>query len=262
MPRSLSAGRRPAPLLVAAVVGLWAAGRPAPARADGLKLGISMEGMRYATPDGQDVDLFYMALTARVSRGRAALTFSVPFVGISGGSVAVEDETFAVTSGNKQPRFGLGDMAAGLDYNIIQNRERMFIVTLSTSLRIPTASTALSIGSGEYLLGAGISAVYGITRQLLAFADVREGWVGILTPAAQRIQSAELGAIYWLTDKFGVSMSVVGADYAGLVPPSLELNVGISFELLPGFMVNTGGIGGLVGSAPQEGITFGFGFEI
>jgi hypothetical protein len=233
------------------------------ARADGLRISESVSGMEYALPDdGQKVDLLVMSTTVRVSRGRAGLSFTVPEVWLSGGSIALADETYAIAQGPKGSRFGLGDMSGELDYNLIQNREHMFILTASTTLQFPTASTALDIGTGEYLWGVGLSAAYGITRKLIAFADVREGWVAVLTPLASRLESADLGAIYWLTDKFGVSTSLLGADYAGRAPPSLELNAGVSMELFPGFMVNLGGIGGLAGSAPQFGITLGFGFEI
>jgi hypothetical protein len=219
--------------------------------------------MEYATPDSREtVDLLVLATTVRVSRGRAGLSFTVPEIGITGGSIAIADQTFAITNGPKGARFGLGDMSTELDYNLIQNREHMFILTLSTTLQFPTASTALAIGTGVYLWGVGLSAAYGITRQLIAFADVREAWVAVLTPIAFRIQSADLGAIYWLTEKFGVTAGLLGADYAGAVPPSLEFNAGVNMELLPGFMLNLGGIGGLIGSAPRFGLSLGFGIEL
>jgi hypothetical protein len=253
-------GLHPSLLAALLLAGITMSGRLA--QADGLHVSESVSGMEYATPEGQKVDLLVLATTARVSRGRAGLSFTVPEVWISGGSIALADETYAITNGPRSSRFGLGDMQGQLDYNIIQNREHMFILTASTTLQFPTASTALAIGTGEYVWGVGLSAAYGITRKLIAFADAREGWVAVLTPLAERIQSADLGAVYWLTDKFGVNASLLGADYAGRVPPSLELNAGVSAELFPGFMANLGGIGGLAGSAPQFGLAAGFGFEI
>jgi hypothetical protein len=243
---------------------LTVSGSSRSAFADGLRITEDFSALEYATSEGGHATLLIEETTVRVARGRAALSLEIPVVGIYGGQVALADEQYAVvgTGSSKQPRWGLGDMAAGLDYNIIQNRERMFIVTLSSQLRFPTSPTVLGLGNGEYLLVFGLSAVYGITHQLLAFADVREGWVGILTPIGQHLQTAELGGIYWLTDRLGISSSLVGADYAGRVPASLQLNAGLSFEMLPGVMTSLGGIGGLVGSAPQVGGTVGFSFEI
>jgi hypothetical protein len=236
---------------------------PGLAFADGLRLGESVSVLQYGIPDkNEHVSLLVLATTARVSRGRAGLSLSVPMVGISGGAVAVQDEAIAVRSGPKSSRFGLADMQVGLDYNLIQNREKMFILTLGGTIQFPTADSSLAIGNGEHLLGLGLSAAYGLTRKLITFADVREGWVGILLPITQRIQTADLGAVYWLTDKFGVTAAIQGNDYAGRAPASVELNIGINVELLPGMMVNLGGIGGLAGSAPQFGLSFGFGFEV
>jgi hypothetical protein len=236
---------------------------PRAGRGDGLRISEDFAALEYATEQGSHATLLIEETTVRVARGRAALSLEIPVVGVYGGQVALADEQYAVVGfSSRQPRWGLGDMAVGLDYNIIQNRERMFIVTLSSQLRFPTSPTVLGLGNGEYLLAFGLSAVYGITHQLLAFADVREGWVGILTPIGQHLQTAELGGIYWLTDRFGISSSLVGADYAGRVPASLQLNAGLSFEMLPGVMTSLGGIGGLVGSAPQVGGAVGFSFEI
>lgn len=244
---------------VAVMCLLW----PVGARAEGLRISEGVSVMQYGTPDGKDhVNLLILSTSARVSRGRAGLSFSIPMIGISGGSVAVADETFAVRSGPKSSRFGMGDMQVGLDYNLIQNREKMFILTLGGTLQFPTADTSLAIGNGAHMMGLGLSAAYGVTRQLIAFADVREGWVGILLPITQRIQTADIGAVYWLTEKFGVTAALQGNDYAGRAPASVELNFGINVELIPGFMVNLGGIGGLAGGAPQFGLSFGFGFEV
>lgn len=247
------------PGFLAAVVVALAAPR---VRAEGLRVTESVEGLEFDTANNQRIGLLIEDTTLRVSRGQAGLSLEVPFIGLSGGDVALADESYAVTGGDNRSRFGLGDMAVGLDYNIIQNRERMFILTLTGSLRFPTSPAVLNLGNGEYLFAAGLSAVYGITRKLLAYADIREGWVGILTPAAQRLEMAQLGGIYWFTDRLGLSSSLMGADYAGRVPPSLQLNAGLSVELFWGIMTNVGAIAGLFGSAPQAGGQLGFSFEI
>lgn len=241
---------------------LFACLLPLRANADGLRVGTSLAVLNYSVPNSDStVNLFYSAVSARVARGRAGMTFSVPMMGISGGSVALSDEKIAVTGGDRRGRFGLGDMSVGLDYNLYQNRAKMIIVTLGGSLRMPSASTALSLGTGEYLLGLGLSGVYGITRKLMAFGDLRQAWVGIMSPVAGRAKTGEVGLMYWYTEKMGISTSLLAADYAGRAATSLELNVGLTYELFPGFMTNVGGIGGLFGGAPR-GISFGFGFEI
>lgn len=233
---------------------------PLTSQAEGLRVGTSLAALRYADEQGRPVNVYFASLGTRVSRGRAGLAFNVPVMGITGGRVALSDENLVVTSGEAGTRFGLSDMSVGLDYNLVQNRERMFIVTLGGNLRFPTAAPGL--GMGEHLFGLSLSAVYGLTRQLLAYAEARHSWVGVLTPVSARTKSGELGAIWWFTDKLGVSASMTAADYGGRAPASLEFNLGLTLALLPGMSMNLGGIGGLFGGAPQAGGTFGFGFEL
>jgi hypothetical protein len=246
---------------VACALALW----PALGVAEGLRIGTGFMGLNYATPEGQSVG-FYMATTsARVARGRAGLTLAVPVVGITGGRVALSDERVAVTGGAAGTRWGLGDMGVGLDYNLIQNRQtkHIYVVTLGGNVRFPTSSTAMQLGTGEHLLGLGLSGVYGFTRQLVGFAELRQSWVGVLTPVAARARWGEVGAVYWLNDKLGVTGSLVAADYGRRAGTSLELNGGVLYELFPGMMMNAGGLGGLLGSgAPRGGGSFGFGFEL
>ena len=249
----------PGLLLVAA---LLASSR---ADAEGLRLGLGTQFARYTTPTGENVDLLNSSVSARVSRGRAGLTLAAPYVALSGGRIALSDERLAVTGGGEGWRHGLGDMSVSLDYNLLQNRQaaHIYVVTLSGSLRFPTASTALQIGTGEHLLGFGLSGLYGLTRQLLLFAEARQSWVGILTPVSARARWGELGVVYWVTEKLGATASLVGADYGQRAGTSLELNAGLLFELLPGMMMNLGGLGGLAGQgAPRAGGSFGFGFEL
>lgn len=232
-----------------------------PARAEGLRISTGFGAYRYVDSDGNPVNLFSSSVGARVSRGRAGLSFSVPMMGISGGTVTLSDENMAVKGGTDEGlRFGLGDMSVGLDYNLVQNREQMFFITLGGNLRFPTAAPAL--GAGEHLMGLSLSSFYGITRQLFAFAELRQAWVGVLVPTRGRTRSGELGAIYWLTQSLGVTASAVAASYGGRAPASLEFNLGLNVEILPGMMVNLGGLGGLFGGAPQAGGQFGFGFEL
>jgi hypothetical protein len=250
----------PGLLLLAAV---WLL--PREARADGLRLGLGAQMARYTTPTGENVDLVLSSLSARVSRGRAGLTLAAPYVGLSGGRIALSDERVAVTSGEAGFRHGLGDLSVALDYNLLQNRQaaHIYVVTLGGNLRFPTASTALQIGTGEHLLGLGLSGLYGLTRQLLLFAEVRQSWVGVLTPISTRARWGELGVVYWVTEKLGATASLVGADYGQRAGTSLELNAGLLFELFPGMMMNVGGLGGLAGAgAPRAGGSLGFGFEL
>jgi len=245
--------------ILATAAALSAPGR---ARADGLRLGTSLAALRFGTSDGGAVSLYYLAESARVSRGRAGLAFNVPMMGISGGSVVMSDENIAVRSGEQTTRFGMGDMSVGLEYNLVQDRRRSLIVTLGGNVRFPTGSTALGLGTGEHLLGLSLSGVYGITRRLLAFAELRHSWVGIVQPLAARTRAAEAGLVYWITDGLGVTASATASDYGTKAPFAVETNLGVTFEALPGVMVNAGALGGVFGASPQGGLTFGFGFEI
>jgi hypothetical protein len=164
-------------------------------------------------------------------------------------------------------------MSIGLDYNVIQNRQKMIILTLGGNMRFPTADSGKGLGGGENIGAFGLSGVYGITRQLIAFAELRQTWVGILTPVATRTRLGEFGAVYWLTEKLGLNASLTAIDYgSGEARPgnlgsvggaALELNAGVSFELLPGMMVNAGGLKGLAGAnSATGGGNLGFGFEL
>lgn len=244
---------------VAVVLVLGFAGR---ARADGLRVGTSLSAMRFSN-NGTTADLYYLNNYARVSRGQATLAVGAPLAFTNGTFAVSSDNPVVVGSAQSSPsRFGLGDMMVSLDYNLVQDRQNMFIVTLGGVMRFPTAAAGL--GNGEHLYGFSLSAVYGITRQLMAFADARQMWRGILAPTESQIRMGELGAIYWFTDKFGVTASVIATDYGPKLrlPFSVETNLGIAFEAIPGVMMNAGGLAGLTGFAPQMGGMFGFGFEI
>lgn len=236
------------------------------ARAEGLRVGVQASVLHF-DQNGQTADLLYTQVSARVARGRAGLSFSVPMVALRGGVVATSGEAIAVRPGaseQNQFRFGLGDMSVGLDYNIVQNRERMFIVTLGGLVRFPTAPSDRFLGAGEHTLGLSLSAVYGLTPKLLAFAEVRQAWVGVLTPVQSRARAGELGAVYWFTEKLGLSASTSVTDYGPVsrLEPSWDFNLGLVVEVLPGLNMNLGGLAGLLGPAPQIGGSLGFGFEL
>lgn len=232
----------------------------ASASAEGLNVGISLAAFRYVDTDERPVNVYFASIGTRVSRGRAGLSFNVPLMGITGGRVDLSDEHLVVSGGEEGTRFGLSDMSVGLDYNLVKNREKTFILTLGGNMRFPTAAPGL--GVGEHLFGLSLSAVKGITRQLLAFSEVRHSWVGVLAPVRARTMSAELGAIWWFTESLGVSASAVGAHYGDRAPASVEMNLGLSIAAVPGISMKVGGVGGLFGGAPQAGGTFGFGFEL
>lgn len=233
---------------------------PRAAAADGLRIGTSLGAFQYRDAEQRSVSVFQGSVGARVSRGRAGMSFTVPVMGVVGGRVELNDQSLVVQGGEEGTRVGLSDMSVGLDYNLIQNRERMFLLTLGGSMRFPTAAAGL--GVGEHLFGLSLSAVYGITRELLAFAEARHAWVGVLTPVHGRTKSGELGAIWWFTPSLGVTASAIAAGYGDRGEPSLEFNLGLSISSIPGLSMNVGGVGGLFGSAPVGGGSVGFGFEL
>jgi len=252
--------RTPSAAAILCVVGCVCVG--ATASAEGLRVGTSLSAMRFAN-NGQVADLYYLNNFARVSRGQASLAVGAPVAFTNGTFAVSSDNPVVVGSGQASAaRFGLGDMMVALDYNLVQDRQNMFIVTLGGTMRFPTAAAGL--GNGEHLYGFSLSTVYGITRQLMAFAEFRQMWRGILAPAESQIRMGELGAIYWFTDKFGLTASVSATDYGPKLrlPFSVETNLGVAFEAFPGVMMNAGGLAGLSGVAPQMGGMFGFGFEI
>lgn len=237
----------------------WLAWAPA-AQAEGLNIGTSLAAYRYKDTLDRPVNVYFASVGARVSRGRAGLSFNVPLMGITGGRVDLSDENLVVSGGEEGTRFGLSDMSVGLDYNLIKNRKDTFVLTLGGNMRFPTA--APSLGMGEHLFGLSLSAVKGITRQLLAFSEARHSWVGVLTPVRARTMSLELGAIWWFTETLGVTASAIGAHYGDRAPASIEMNLGLSIAATPDISMRVGGVGGLFGGAPQAGGTFGFGFEL
>jgi hypothetical protein len=235
---------------------------PATAGAEGLRVGFGGAALRFpcSDPQGAPGELLFSSLSARVARGRAGLTLAVP-VALSNADVRSQsDGAVNVGCGGGPLRAGLSDVSVALDYNLVQDRTNLFIVTLGGSARFPTAAAGL--GNGEHVLGLSLSAVYGFTPQLLAFVDLRQSWRAIHAPVARSIRTADAGLVYWFTGRLGVTASVSATDYAGSLPFSVETNVGLMFEALPGMMVNAGGIAGLAGAAPQAGGTFGFGFEL
>lgn len=231
-----------------------------PARAEGLNVGLSLAAYRYKDTLDRPVNVYFTSIGARVSRGRAGLSFNVPLMGITGGRVDLSDENLVVSGGEEGTRFGLSDMSVGLDYNLLKNREDMFVLTLGGNMRFPTA--APSLGMGEHLFGLSLSAVKGITRQWLAFSEARHSWVGVLTPVHARAMSLELGVIWWFTETLGLTTSVIGAHYGDRAPASVEMNLGLSIAATPDVSMKVGGVSGLFGGAPQAGANFGFGFEL
>lgn len=249
--------------LVVALAGVIA---PGFVSAEGLRVGLGGAALRFpcSDPAGIPGDYYFTSISARVSRGRAAMSLGVPLVLSNAPTAAGQtaDGSPVLGCGTETFTTGQGDMSVGLEYNLVQDPAHMFIVTVGGGLRFPTAAAGL--GNGTHVATLGLSAVYGLTRQLLLYADLRQGWFAVLAPVRTSIRTGELGVVYWFTDKLGLTANVSATDYAGLgnLPFSVDTSVGFMFEAIPGVMMNAGGVAGLAGAAPQGGGTFGFGFEL
>lgn len=229
---------------------------------------------------GQRTTSVYVAtgLTLDASRFRASL--SVPFVAQSEGWVQVVGggvvpsggmrgdlgESSSMThgsgmmgtpqSGSANGVMGLGDPVARLDMDLGRSPGRVGTLRAVLATKVPLASLSSGFGTGEWDLGAGLSAAGSVSGTFL-FADATYWALGDpATVDLRNIASYGLGAGRSLAGgRVGVLGSLIGStSVAAGIPASLQGGGSVSYRTADGRDILVTVLAGLSRSAPDVAV--------
>ena len=179
-----------------------------PTIASGAQFGLST-GVDYSTGDfGSDVDtdITYVPFTAKYDLDRWFLRLTVPYLRIRGpGNVVVgpDGNPLPVDEGGGTRRTtedGLGDIVAGVTYNVIPATATGYIFDVGAKIKFPTADEDKRLGTGEtdYSLQGDL---YKSVGRWTALGTLGYRWLG--DPSGIDLKNvffASVGALYRLSD--------------------------------------------------------------
>jgi hypothetical protein len=291
-----TSSRRPTGLLgaVAIVVGvLWGAGA-AQAQDTTVGAGVTVRLVTGTFGGTQTTDVVYAPATVRIDTHRFEFSASFPFVSVmdgtvvwSGGGYIPMQGTVSGAPGAGVPMGGMGgmmgpsppqnpatgspgtsaptlisasgfgDIIASAAYRVVDRSDGLQVV-LGTRVKIPTASTAKGLGTGQSDVAATIS----VRRRLSHgwfYAD--GGFVKVGDPAGVTLHDAVLwgvGGGRRLSSRVFLLASAYGntATIPELGAPA-EIGVGLGFPLTERVSLTAMPLVGLTDASPKYGITFG-----
>lgn len=123
-----------------------------PAQQDGLTIKVGAEYLTGEYGGTEDIDDFYLPITARVVSGNWGLRATLPFVRVSGpaGTQWGPGGEPLPGTGERITESGLGDIVLGLTYyNLFTSADRKLAVDMTGKIKLGTADEARGLGNGE-----------------------------------------------------------------------------------------------------------------
>lgn len=263
-----------AALALPAVAAAQEAARPAQAAQQPSRVSAELTtGLDYQEGDygtGERIELVSAPVTLRARTGRVTLTASVPWQRLEGpgnavggggllGLPIVIDPTRPPA---RQVRQGLGDTRIAAAYTIPGESLGGVTLSLSGQAKLPTASAAKGLGTGEvdYTAGAEVSARIGRIRPYAALGYTVPG-----DPQGFNLRnslSARAGAALGLSDKVTGNLAYGYArSLSPLVPDEQQIGTGISAAIGKRLTLGLQGSAGLSDGSPDfgAGLSLGIG---
>jgi hypothetical protein len=220
--------------------------------------GIDYQTGKYGT--GERIDILSAPATVRHRNGRVSLVATIPYHRVEGPSNAVGgggllglpiivDPTRPST---RTVREGIGDARVGAAYTIPRESLGGVALSLSGQVKIPTASRAKGLGTGEadYSVGAEVSTRIG---RVVPFGAI--GYTMPGDPKDYRLRnsvSARAGAVLGLS---GRTEAQVSYDYArsvsALVPDEQQITTGLNSAISKRVSIGLQGSAGLSDGSPD-----------
>jgi hypothetical protein len=184
----------------------------------------------------------------------------------NGSAVRVGGKLVRIGGGNKARgggpvarEAGLGDVLLKAGYDLLSEDRAPFNLTVIAKTKLPTASSAKGLGTGEFDAGTGVQLDKEVTSEWTAFLDLYYTFIG--SPPGQELQNEtawDFGVSHlidrdvWLTVQFDASNALVEGTSA-----PRDLRATVDDKLDAETKVYFGGLVGLTQGSPQLGLLVG-----
>lgn len=242
--------------------------RPAPA-GPAVELSTGLEYQQGEFGTGQRIETTTIPSTLRVAAGGVQLSATLPYlrvdapgnvVGVGGGLLGLQIIVDPTQPAARVRREGLGDLRLGAAYTVPTSAIGL---TLSTQLKVPTASRARGLGTGEadLAVGAEMSRTLGAVTPFVGVGYTLPG-----DPEGYDLRnslSARAGAALQMRPNvrghvtYGYAQSV-----SPLVPDEQQVATGLNASLSNSLSLGLWGSAGLSEGSPDMGAGVQLGFRI
>lgn len=231
-----------------------------------LSAGIEYKEGEYGT--GQRIETISAPIGLRLSSGQFQFGATLPYLRIDapgnvvggGGLLGLPIIVDPTQPATRQRREGIGDLRLGAAYTVPMSSVGL---TFSSEVKLPTASAAKGLGTGEvdYSVGAELSKAVGRVTPFLGIGYSLPG-----DPEGYELRnslSARAGAVVRMSPQvrghvsYGYAQSV-----SPLVPDEQQVATGLNASLSPRLSLGVYGSAGLSEGAPDIGAGLQIGFQI
>jgi hypothetical protein len=190
-------------------------------------IGIDFSRGDYGEPD--ETDVYSVPAFLKLEYEPIALRVLVPFVMIDGSDGVVVGEGGQGSADGTDRRVGIGDVIARFTYTWFPEREYVPIIDVSTKLKIPTASKADGIGTGEVDVTfqlemtetIGLVSVFGGGGYRIKGGFYRDIWLASVGTSVRLARRVSVGVAY---DFRQGSTSTAGDSHEVVPFASIRLN--------------------------------------
>jgi len=179
------------------------------------------------------VQVYEIPLAVEYHGTRLRLRVEIPYVAVSGAGL-ISGGAVIQTNGRSVWRTGLGDIWAGADYRVLDESGFQPSVRPSVKFKIPTASRAKGLGTGQPDIEFGSHFEWNIYGKLLPYARI--GYRAVGRAPGLKLQNT-------LTYEAGVSVVLPHQQYATamfLDGGTIQRGTGPAEELIAAYTVQIG----------------------
>lgn len=209
----------------------------------------------------EDTDILYIPVVGKYETGPWTLKLTVPYLRItapSGGTVVSVDANGRMIRKSVGPRTtytGMGDVVAGLIYNLLNDTATQTIVDVTGKIKFGTADEAKWLGTGkdDYAVQTDAYKSYGKTT---ALATLGYRWMG--DPAGMNFENVWYGSVGGVYKFSGDTSSGLILDLrqptTATGPQMRELTAYMTQKLGGGYKLQLYGITGFTDASPDWGM--------
>lgn len=229
-------------------------------------------GVDYSSGDygaDEDTDILYVPLNARYDTERWFFRLTVPYIRIRGpGDIVLGPDGEPIDTGSdggaaRETEDGLGDIVAGVTYNILPPTESGYIADIGAKVKFGTADEDKNLGTGkeDYTVQGDL---YKTIGRWTALGTLGYRWLG--DPSGFDLKNgflATIGAIYKFTDDTSGGVLFDYRERSSSAGESLrELTAYIGTRLTPDLRLQLYAVTGFSDSSADWGagaaVTYGF----
>ena len=196
----------------------------------------------------------YEGLSAKVTIPHEHVTSPIGVI-VLNGHPRLQKRLNAQNQGKTQTEAGLGDVETSLSYNVCHELQTDWNVTITGSVKLPTADDEKGLGTGKTDYGFGID----LSRAIGRFTpSIGFGYRLIGNPTGADLRNylyANIGAGYWITDTTNLNLTFE-SDQRSSAGSNVdnELSFGLNHHLAKSWDIEAHVLAGLSESAPDFGL--------